>query len=215
MTSAAAIAVRPLQAGAAEDSAKRRQILDGARAVFLAQGFDAASMGEIARAAGVSKGTLYVYFDSKEELFQAIVQQQCHAQAEGLFDLSSDGEDVETVLFRLGVGFVGFLCQPEKASALRTVIAIADRMPEVGKQIYETGPACGIAMVEAYIKRQVEAGVLKVEDCEVAAAQVLEACQATLFKPVLFNFAPPPSPERIAHVVKIAVRTFLAAYRAR
>jgi AcrR family transcriptional regulator len=54
-----------------EDSAKRRQIMDGARKVFLAEGFDAASMGEIARKAGVSKGTLYVYFDSKERLFEA------------------------------------------------------------------------------------------------------------------------------------------------
>ena len=54
------------------DSAKRRQIIEGAREVFLAQGFDAASMGEIARKARVSKGTLYVYFDSKEQLFEAI-----------------------------------------------------------------------------------------------------------------------------------------------
>src|SRR4051812_23287347 len=65
-----------------EESAKRRQIIDGARAVFLAQGFDAASMGEIARAAGVSKGTLYVYFKSKEDLFGAIVSLECDAQAE-------------------------------------------------------------------------------------------------------------------------------------
>ena len=215
MTTEAAVALRPLQTGGAEDSAKRRQILDGARAVFLSQGFDAASMGEIARAAGVSKGTLYVYFESKEDLFQAIAQQQCLAQAEGLFDLGAEGDDVEAVLTRLGVGFAGFLCQPDKASPLRTVIAIADRMPEIGKQFYESGPACGIGKLAAYLERQVAAGVLAVDDCEVAAAQFLEACQATLFKPVLFNFAPPPSPERIEHVVKIAVRTFLAAYRTR
>ena len=215
MTSEAAVAVRPLQSGGAEDSAKRRQILDGARAVFLSQGFDAASMGEIARAAGVSKGTLYVYFDSKEELFQAIVHQQCQVHAEGLFDLSAEGEDVETALTRLGVGFVSFLCQADKASPLRTVIAIADRMPEVGKQFYETGPACGIALLAAYLEQQNAAGVLNVEDCEIAAAQFLEACQAPVFKPVLFNFSAPPSPERIEYVVKIAVRTFLAAYKVR
>lgn len=215
MTSEAGLAVRPSQSDGADDSAKRRQILDGAGAVFLAQGFDAASMGEIARAAGVSKGTLYVYFESKEELFEAIVHQQCEAQAEGLFNLDPDDADVEGVLTRLGIGFIGFLCQPEKASPLRTVIAIADRMPEIGKKFYETGPACGIAMLAAYIKRQADAGVLVVDDCEVAAAQFLDMCQSTLFKPVLFNFAPPPSPERMEHVVKIAVRTFLAAYRAR
>ena len=46
--------------------------MEGAREVFLSQGFDAASMGEIACEAQVSKGTLYVYFDSKERLFEAM-----------------------------------------------------------------------------------------------------------------------------------------------
>ena len=54
------------------ENSKRRQILQGAREVFLSRGFDGASMGEIAKASGVSKGTLYVYFDSKERLFAAL-----------------------------------------------------------------------------------------------------------------------------------------------
>ena len=90
-------------AEAAEDSAKRRQIIEGARQVFLAQGFDAASMGDIAKAAGVSKGTLYVYFKNKEELFTAIVKQECVAQAEGIFDLDPGDPDVEGALTRLGI----------------------------------------------------------------------------------------------------------------
>ena len=98
-----------------EDSAKRRQIIEGARAVFLAQGFDAASMNDIARAAGVSKGTLYVYFKHKEQLFEAIVEQECEAQAEGIFDLDPNDHDVEAVLTRLGIAYVKFLCRPEKA----------------------------------------------------------------------------------------------------
>jgi len=215
MTTEGATAVRASPADGPDDSAKRRQIMDGARAVFLAQGFDAASMGEIARAAGVSKGTLYVYFENKEELFEAIVHEQCDVQAEGLFNLDPTNPDVEAVLTKLGFDFVRFLCQPGKASPLRTVLAIAERMPEIGKKFYETGPACGIGMLASYIKTQVDAGLLAVDDCEVAAAQFLDACQSTLFKPVLFNFAPPPPPERIEHVVRIAVRTFLAAYRVR
>ena len=58
------IPTQPLPAND-EDSAKRRQIVEGARKVFRELGFDAASMGEIAKAAGVSKGTLYVYFADK------------------------------------------------------------------------------------------------------------------------------------------------------
>ena len=213
MKNQAAVTVRPSEGG--DESAKRRQIMEGAQAVFLAQGFDAASMGEIARAAGVSKGTLYVYFENKEQLFEAIFQEQCQAQAESLFDLDHNDHDVEAVLTRLGVGYVNFICSPGKSSALRTVIAIADRMPEIGKQFYETGPAQGIATLASYIKAQIGAGVLAVDDCDVAAAQFLESCHATLFKPVLFNFGPPPPPERIAHVVQIAVRTVVTEYRAR
>jgi AcrR family transcriptional regulator len=195
-----------------EDSAKRRQIVDGAHAVFLARGFDAASMNDIARAAGVSKGTLYVYFDSKEALFEAIVEQECEAQAEAIFELDPNDQDVQGVLGRLGVAFVKFLCRPEKASAIRTVIAIADRMPDLGRKFYERGPARGIAQLADYLTAQVDVGVLAIEDCEVAAAQFIETCHAMLFKPVLFNFAPAPSPEQIERVVRNAVKVFLAAY---
>jgi AcrR family transcriptional regulator len=195
------------------ESAKRRQILDGARTVFLAQGFDAASMGEIARIAGVSKGTLYVYFDSKERLFQEIVQEQCRSHAEQVFALDSEDHDVEATLTRLGRDFVRFVCRPNGVSPLRTVISIADRMPEIGKTFYETGPAFGIACVARYLEDQVAAGVLAIEDCELAAAQFLDSCQSTTFKPMLFNVAGRPSDERIDHVVATTVRTFLAAYR--
>src|ERR1700729_2582585 len=146
-----------LLAPADGDSGKRRQIVEGAKQVFLAQGFDAASMGEIARVAGVSKGTLYVYFDSKEALFDAIVGQECEAQAEGIFDFNADDHDVAAVLTRLGVAYVQFLCGPGKASALRIIIAIAERMPEIGRRFYETGPARGIAKLAAYLEAQVAA----------------------------------------------------------
>ena len=66
---------------------KRRQILDGARKVFMDLGFDGASMDEIARAAGVSKGTLYVYFADKSRLFEAMVEDECSQKAKIAFDL--------------------------------------------------------------------------------------------------------------------------------
>ncbi|HUC48163.1 MAG TPA: TetR/AcrR family transcriptional regulator [Xanthobacteraceae bacterium] len=201
-------------ATAAEDSAKRRQIIQGAREIFLARGFDAASMSDIARAAGVSKGTLYVYFENKEQLFEAIVHEECQVHAEGAFTLDYANHDVAAVLTRLGTAYLEFLCTTEKASALRTVVAIAERMPEIGRVFYETGPAVGIAKLADYLKAQNDAGILAVEDCTVAAAQFLDACKSTLFMPVLFNFSDAPQPEAIRHVVGIAVRTFLRAYQA-
>ena len=204
---------RPIEAD--EDNAKRRQVMEGARAMFLARGFDAASMADIAKAAGVSKGTLYVYFKDKDELFAAIVHDECALQAEGVFDFDHADHDVEAVLLRHGKAFVRNIGTPGRMSSLRAVIAVAERMPDLGRRIYETGPAVGVARLAAYLRAQVDSGVLVIEDCEVAAAQFIESCHATMFKPMLFNFAPPPPPERIAHVVGIAVRTFMAAYRPR
>src|SRR5215470_238652 len=133
------------------DSAKRRQILDGARRMFLAQGFDAASMGAIAREAGVSKGTLYVYFKSKEELFEAIVEEQCRAEAEQIFTLDRQAP-VASELQRVGEELTRFLCRPDGVPSFRTIIAIADRMPEVGAQFYASGPARGIGRLQRYLE---------------------------------------------------------------
>ncbi len=194
-----------------DDSAKRRQILDGARRTFLANGFDAASMNEIARVAGVSKGTLYVYFKNKEELFEAIVEAQIREQGQQVFNLDQDA-DIQVELTRLGRAFSQFMSRPGGVSELRTVMAIADRMPELGAKFYLAGPAFGVERLGKYLEEKVAAGILEVHDCEVAAAQFLDACVATTFKPMIFGHAGPPSDDRVAHVVDIAVRAFLAAY---
>src|ERR1700709_234016 len=91
----------PLHLVADEDSSKRRQILDGARKVFMDLGFDGASMNEIARSAGVSKGTLYVYFADKSRLFEAIVEEEALEQGRVAynFDLA---RDVPTTLREFG-----------------------------------------------------------------------------------------------------------------
>jgi AefR-like transcriptional repressor, C-terminal domain len=73
------------------------------------------------------------------------------------------------------------------------------------------GPAKGIKLLGTYIAAQVEAGVLMVEDCEVAAAQLMEAYQAMLFKSMAYNFIREPSPQQIDRVVPTAVKVFLAA----
>ena len=196
------------------ESSKRRQIIDGACRIFLQRGFDAASMGEIAREARVSKGTLYVYFKNKEELFEAIVEEQCQAQGEQIFTFDNNDRDVEAVLTRLGEAFVNFMCRREGGiSPLRTVIAIADRMPQLGARFYDAGPAFGINSLKAYFDGQVAAGVLKPHDSEVAAAQFIDSCLSLTFKPMLYNFAGPPSDAQISRVVRSAVGTFLAAHK--
>src|SRR5271154_6367360 len=101
-----------------EDSSKRRQILNGARKVFMDLGFDGASMGEIARAARVSKGTLYVYFADKSQLFEAIVEEEMLEQGKLAFSFDPT-RDVPTTLREFGQAYIQVICRPRGGSAIR------------------------------------------------------------------------------------------------
>jgi AcrR family transcriptional regulator len=193
------------------DSAKRRQIIEGARKVFLDLGFDGASMGEIARAAGVSKGTLYVYFADKNRLFEAIVEEENLEQGKLTFNFDPT-RDVTTTLMEFGQAYIQLLCRPGGGSAIRTVMAIAERMPDVGRNFYNNVIAVTTARLTAYLEVRVGLGELAIDDIPLAATQFTQMCQASLFQPYIFQASPPPSPERIREVIASATRVFLAAY---
>ena len=204
----------PLRLVGDEDNSKRRQILAGASKVFMDLGFDGASMGEIARAAGVSKGTLYVYFADKSRLFEAIVQEEALEQGKVAFNFDLE-RDVATTLREFGQAYIELLCRPGGGSAIRTVMAIAERMPDVGRRYYENVLEKTINRLALYLEAHVTAKELVIDDCPLAASQFMLACQAALFLPLIFQAAPPPSAERIAEVVESATRMFLAAYQAK
>ena len=195
-----------------EETSKRRQILDGARNVFMDLGFDGASMGEIARSAGVSKGTLYVYFADKNRLFEAIVEEEALEQGKVAFDFDPE-RDVATTLMDFGQAYIRMLCRPGEGSAIRTVMAIAERMPEVGRRFYEHVLENRINRLAGYLDARVKAKDLTIDDCKLAASQFMQMCQSSLFLPFIFQAAPAPSSERIAKVVESATRMFLAAYQ--
>jgi AcrR family transcriptional regulator len=203
-----------LHAVGEDDSAKRRQILAGASKVFMDLGFDGASMGEIARAAGVSKGTLYVYFADKSRLFEAIVEQTALEQGKVSFNFNPE-RDVPTTLRDFGQTYIQLICRPTEGSAIRTVMAIAERMPDVGRRFYEHVIENRITAFATYLDAHVKTNDLAIEDCQLAASQFMMMCQASLFLPFIFQSAPPPSPERITQVVESATQMFLAAYRAK
>ncbi len=201
----------PLHLVGDEDSSKRRQILDGARKVFMDLGFDGASMNEIARSAGVSKGTLYVYFADKNRLFEAIVEGEALEHGQVVFNFDP-ARDVATTLREFGKAYIELLCRPGGGSAIRTVMAIAERMPEVGRRYYASVLEKTIDRLAAYLEAHVRANELAIDDCQHAASQFMLMCQASLFLPFVFQAAPPPSAARIREVVESATRVFLAAY---
>ena len=193
-------------------SAKRRQILEGARRVFLGSGFDAASMGEIAREAKVSKGTLYVYFDSKEALFAALIEESKRETAERALVLDPDDPDVATALTTFAIGLIEKLAAPEHVAVVRMVIGIADKFPALARTFYEAGPNHGRRCLSAYFAAQRERGRLVLDDPDTAAWQFMGMCCHPVTVHVLLAGHPVPAPARVRSYAEAAVATFLAGY---
>ena len=57
---------------------KRQRIMDAALQVFVKSGYEKTKIIDVAQAAGIGKGTVYEYFESKEELFRCILEEYCH-----------------------------------------------------------------------------------------------------------------------------------------
>src|ERR1700710_1616645 len=165
----------PLRFVGDEDSSKRRQILEGASRVFMDLGFDGASMGEIARAAGVSKGTLYVYFADKSRLFEAIVEQEALAQGNEVFNFDSE-RDAATTLGEFGRAYIELLCRPGGGSAVPPVVASPERIPDVGRRYYEHVLEKTIGRLAAYLEARVKTNELAIPDCRLAPTQFLQMC---------------------------------------
>ncbi|REE24067.1 TetR family transcriptional regulator [Paraburkholderia sp. BL6665CI2N2] len=120
---------------------KRSAILDGAKAVFLSQGFGLATMDDVAATAGVGKQTVYRHFKSKEALFVGLVSSMC-AEIGGLLAGAlhepSDGSP-EVELHELGWLLARSLIAPDYLRLYRAIVAEAERLPELGQVFYENG----------------------------------------------------------------------------
>ncbi|WP_454918259.1 TetR/AcrR family transcriptional regulator [Xanthobacter sediminis] len=199
-------------AGVEHETGKRRTIIDGARRVFFDQGFDGASMDEIARASGVSKATIYSYFAGKVELFQALVEVDRRKSAERLFEYDPADSDVASLLTRIGESFMAMMVSPEHIRLIRMVIGAAEKFPAIGRTFFEAGPCQGGRRLADLLARQTALGHLKVEDFQAAAFQFFNLCQGNQVKGLLFGTQSPPTQEEMRATVDSAVRVFLAAY---
>lgn len=202
-----------VETAAGHDARKRQQILEGARKVFHDNGFDAASMNDIARVAGVSKGTLYVYFENKERLFLELIAEEKRADLWPIMSLDLGDHDIATVLENFGREFLKLLTRPYYIKAMRTVFSIVERMPEVGADYYSRGPQHCMEKLAGYLEAQTKAGVVEIADPLLAAQQFMDLSQAGILRKLLFNAAPTPSESDIALQVSQAVTFFLKVYK--
>lgn len=194
---------------------KFSQVLDGARQIFLADGFEGASVDDIAKAAGVSKATLYSYVPDKRLLFTEVVRAECQRQtdqATANIDLNAPAANV---LREAAAHMVKFLLSDFSQSVYRICVAEAERFPELGQEFYDSGPRVAKESIAAYLSLAVSRGELWVEDYEFAASQFVELCKTDIFGKRVFGVQNTFHQNEIDRVVDGAVDMFLARYGAK
>lgn len=190
------------------------QVLEGARQVFLADGFEGASVDAIARAAGVSKATLYSYFPDKRLLFIEIASRECQRQSRDAIDTIDMSAPPRQVLGQAGRHFLCFLTSKLGQQIFRTCVGESDRFPEIGQKFYRSGPEVMRAEMTAYFKAAIDRGELKIDDLQLAADQFGELCKADIWPKLMFGILDEVEMADIDRVVDGAVETFMARYGA-
>ncbi len=188
------------------------QVLEGARTVFMRDGFEGASVDDIVREAGVSKATLYSYFPDKRLLFVEVAKAECAAQSDAAVAQVEASGDVREAMTTAAKRMIRFFMSDVGLQVYRIVVAESQRFPEIGREFYESGPGRVQMILRQYLQKSVDQGKLKIDDIELAADQFPELCKAGLHVPMVLGLRKPPTEAEIDRVVESAVDMFLCRY---
>lgn len=192
---------------------KRTQVMEAATRLFMAQGYGATSMDAIAREAGVSKATLYAYFDGKDALFAAIVGDACERNADRRPCRPAGEEaDLAATLADVGETYLSFLFRDEVVAIQRVVMAEGPRFPELGRAFYDSGPRRMVQWLAGWFEALQRQGRLRGGDVSVAAEQFLALQRGMVFMRRMLGVPPAPDASEIRAIVAAATDTFLRAW---
>lgn len=191
---------------------KYDQVLAGARDVFLSDGFEGASVDDIARAAGVSKATLYSYFPDKRLLFMAVARVECLLQADRAIAEIDMTATVDRVLQAAATKLVEVITSDFGQRIFRICVAESERFPALGQEFYDSGPALIRHQLVCFFKIAIQRSELLIDDLELAADQFHALCKAGFVDRLAFTPARTFSTEAKDRVIDGAVKTFLARY---
>lgn len=181
--------------------ARPDEILDAALAVFGETGFAAARVEDIAARAGLSKGAIYIYFDSKQAMLRALVRRLADrlvGAAEALVE--TEGGDAEATL-RTVLGFVvRQVSDPKVSAAPRLVLAEAQRFPEIAALYRELVIVRARRLIGGLCRRGVAQGVFRDVDRDILIRAGVGPILAHMFLGAVFLDPddPGPPPEAVA-----------------
>ncbi len=201
--------VTNLRLGRTSPDERREHILAVAAEAFALEGYGITSMSTIAARLGGSKATLYKYFASKEELFQAVMQRKCEAVIGPLEELADAASDPTTLLLSFGTVFLSRLCQPDAIEIHRTVHGEAQRFPEVARTFFAFGPEAAYSVLVPALGRFHAMGLIDCPEPRLAAEQFLAMVRGDLHLRVSSGLIPPPPEDEIERQVAHAVHIFV------
>jgi TetR/AcrR family transcriptional repressor of mexJK operon len=191
---------------------KRAAIEKAAACVFLRDGFAGASMDAIAREAGVSKATLYSHFQGKDDLFGAIVRNNCQQMLVDIESSVAAGLGPRELLLAVGLKFLKKMMSDEVMAVYRILVSEAPRFPALGRAVQNAGPGPSCNGLADYFRDQTAKGVLVVADPEIAADQFFGAILGGIHFRRLICVDKAATPSEIKLRVATAVEAFLAAH---
>jgi AcrR family transcriptional regulator len=145
--------------------ARPAELLEAALTLFVEKGFAATRSEEVARAAGVSKGTLYLYFPSKEELLKAVIQHFLGTEIEtGIQEAAAADGPIAEVMEELLVNWWTRIYDGPASGVFKLVITEVRNFPEIGEFWVERVVAPGQAIVAGLIQRGIDRGEFEVDD---------------------------------------------------
>lgn len=190
---------------------RRLAILDVARRSFLEHGYSATSMSAISAELGGSKGTLWSYFPSKEELFAAVLDQATTAYRQQLGDLLEPSADLWITIVTFCRSFIEKITSPDSVRLHRVIASEAARFPEVGEIFYRRAPEPTQQMLADFFAGQMAVGHMREADPRIAARALACLCMGWLHQRVIWGIAE-PTPETIEVEAQAAADVFAHAY---
>lgn len=193
-------------------SAKRETILDAAIKAFREEGYESTSMDRIAEVAGASKRTVYNHFESKELLFQGVVERLL-GQVASLKQIDWNPErPLEEQLTDFARAKSMMVEDPSWLSLLRVALGVFIHDPALARKAMAQSAEGEVSLVR-WLEAAHEAGRLDVPDPAFAAGIFYSMASGALFWPQVFEG--PMKPDVLARTTKEIVETFLCRYRPR
>ncbi|WP_157801173.1 TetR/AcrR family transcriptional regulator [Sphingobium sp. LB126] len=157
---------------------KRTQIVDAALKAFLESGYAEASVNHIADAAGVSIKTLYRHFESKAELFTAVMEAACGDPQDAPAEPAWYSEPPETALPVSGELYLRHALSPAQLALFRVVVRDAHRFPEIGRRYHEQTIGFAEARLSGYLDRWKDRHSWFIRDQRLAAQTFIQLLKA-------------------------------------